>query len=40
MDIDRSGEVWRYCPDSRKTEHHGHKRVICIGPKGQDTASS
>jgi len=36
MDIDRSGEVWRYYPDSHKTEHRGHKRVVYIGPKGQD----
>jgi len=36
MDIDRSGEVWRYYPDSHKTEHFGHKRVVYIGPKGQD----
>lgn len=34
-DIDRGGEVWEYRPDSHKTEHHGHDRVICIGPKAK-----
>lgn len=39
MDIDRSGGghegVWLYRPESHKTEHHGHSRVILIGPKAQ-----
>jgi integrase len=35
-DIDRSGEVWRYVPESHKTEHHGRGRVIFIGSRGQD----
>jgi integrase len=35
-DVDASGEVWVYQPESHKTEHHGRKRIICIGPKGQD----
>ena len=34
-DIDRSGDVWAYRPESHKTEHHGRERVIHIGPKGQ-----
>ena len=34
-DIDRSGEVWKYTPAEHKTEHHGHRRLIIIGPKGQ-----
>ena len=34
-DIDVSGEVWRYRPESHKTEHHGRGRVIAIGPKAQ-----
>jgi hypothetical protein len=37
-DVDRSGEVWEYVPQERKTQHHEHDRVICIGPKGQDIA--
>jgi integrase len=34
-DVDRSGEIWLYRPESHKTEHHGKSRVILIGPKGQ-----
>lgn len=34
-DVDRSGEVWVYTPESHKTEHHGRQRVIFIGPQGQ-----
>ncbi len=35
-DIDRSGEVWIYRPESHKTEHHGKERPIAIGPRGQE----
>ena len=35
-DVDTSGDVWIYRPESHKTEHHGRERVICIGPKAQD----
>ncbi len=35
-DVDTSGDVWIYRPESHKTEHHGRERIICIGPKGQD----
>jgi integrase len=34
-DLDRSGEVWFYRPESHKTEHFGKTRTILIGPKGQ-----
>lgn len=34
-DIDRTGPVWAYRPQSHKTAHRGHDRVIYIGPKGQ-----
>ncbi len=34
-DIDRTGEVWAYRPESHKAEHHGRERVIHIGPKAQ-----
>lgn len=33
--IDRSGDVWLYRPRRHKTEHHGHARVIALGPKAQ-----
>jgi integrase len=35
IDIDRSGEIWLYVPESHKTEHHEIRRVIPIGPKAQ-----
>jgi integrase len=35
-DVDRSGDVWIYRPESHKTEHHGKGRAVLIGPKGQD----
>lgn len=34
-DIDTTQDVWQYRPQSHKTEHHGHERVVCIGPKAQ-----
>jgi integrase len=34
-ELDRSGEVWTYKPESHKTEHHDKTRVVCIGPQAQ-----
>ncbi|MHB1767896.1 MAG: site-specific integrase [Phycisphaerae bacterium] len=34
-DIDTSGTVWIYRPESHKTEHHGHERCIYLGPQAQ-----
>jgi integrase len=34
-DLDRSVEVWRYVPETHKTEHHGRERVIFLGPQAQ-----
>lgn len=34
-DVDRSDEIWHYCPHSHKTQHRGKDRIISIGPKGQ-----
>ena len=34
-DVDRSSSVWLYIPQEHKTEHHGKKRMISIGPRGQ-----
>jgi integrase len=36
MDVERSGDVWEYRPESHKTEHCSRHRVIFIGPRGQD----
>lgn len=35
-DLDCTASVWRYTPGSHKTEHCGHRRVICLGPKAQE----
>jgi integrase len=35
-DLDRSGDVWIYQPESHKTEHHHRKRLIFVGPKAQE----
>jgi integrase len=34
-DVDRTGDVWTYRPQSHKTEHHGRERIICLGPQSQ-----
>jgi integrase len=36
VDIDRSVQPWRYRPEHHKTEHHGHQRVVPLGPKAQE----
>ena len=35
-DIDQTEDVWKYKPATHKTEHHGHDRVIYLGPKAQE----
>jgi integrase len=35
-DIDMAGPVWLYRPRTHKTEHHGHERIIPVGPKAQE----
>ena len=35
-DVDTSGDIWLYTPHTYKTQHHGHSRVIFVGPKAQD----
>jgi integrase len=35
-DLDTTGNVWTYTPHKHKTEHHGHERVIAIGPRAQE----
>jgi integrase len=34
-DVDRSGQEWVYVPAEHKTEHHGKRRTIFIGPRAQ-----
>ena len=35
-DVDTSGQAWIYTPQRHKTQYRGHKRIIFIGPRGQD----
>lgn len=35
MDVNRESDVWVYIPNSHKTEHHDHERLVHIGPEGQ-----
>lgn len=34
-DVDRSGKAWLYRPRRHKSQHHGHGRIIQIGPRAQ-----
>lgn len=34
-DLDRTGPVWLYRPATHKTAHHGHQRVVQVGPQAQ-----
>lgn len=35
VDLDRSGEVWTFRPESHKSEHVGKQRVVFLGPQAQ-----
>ena len=35
-DLDTTGPIWLYRPESHKTQHHGHERVAEIGPRAQE----
>jgi integrase len=35
VDLDTTGPIWLYTPEKHKTAHHGHARVIAIGPLAQ-----
>ena len=35
-DLDMTGRVWAYTPQSHKTEHYGRNRVVYLGPKAQE----
>jgi hypothetical protein len=37
IDIDMSGRVWVYTPETHKTEHHDKQRRIHLGPIAQET---
>jgi integrase len=35
-DIDRSGEIWMYCPAKHKNTWRGHKKIITLGKPEQE----
>jgi integrase len=35
INIDATGKVWTYIPETHKTEHQGKRRQIHFGPKAQ-----
>jgi integrase len=36
IDVDTSGRIWVYTPETHKTEHHGRERKIYLGPLAQE----
>jgi integrase len=36
IDVETSGRIWVYTPETHKTEHHGRERKIYIGPGAQE----
>ncbi|MBL6704769.1 MAG: site-specific integrase [Planctomycetaceae bacterium] len=34
-DLTMCGPLWEYSPESHKTQHHGRKRIIVLGPQAQ-----
>jgi integrase len=36
IDLDTTGRIWIYTPQSHKTEHHGKERRIYLGPAAQE----
>jgi integrase len=36
LDLETAGRVWIYRPEAHKTQHHGHERLIFIGPRAQE----
>jgi hypothetical protein len=36
-DLDTAGRPWTYTPASHETQHHGHERVIYLGPRARAT---
>ena len=33
-DLNKSGTVWEFSPQSHKTEHRGRRRIVLLGPRG------
>lgn len=39
-DIDVTGQVWVFKPQTHKTEHHGRERLVYLGPRAQEILRS
>ena len=35
IDLETTGQVWTYTPENHKTEHHGKRRLVHLGPRAQ-----
>jgi integrase len=35
-DLNTKGAIWEYVPESHKTQHHGKRRMIFLGPQAQE----
>ena len=35
-DVEMTGDVWTYTPHRHKTEHHGKKREVLLGPRASE----
>jgi integrase len=35
-DLEMTGDVWTYTPHRHKTEHHGKKREVLLGPRARE----
>ena len=35
-DLDTAGPIWLYRPESHKTQHLGHERIVELGPRSQN----
>jgi integrase len=35
-DLDMTGTLWTYTPSTHKTAHHGHEKIVYLGPKAQN----
>jgi integrase len=36
IDVDTSSQPWVYRPSRHKTAHHGHERIVFVGPQAQE----
>ena len=39
-DLDMTGRIWTYRPETHKTQHQGRRREIYLGPRAQELVTS